>query len=134
MSVANRLLIVKALFCLVRVDLILRIRGYRQLRAMLEGASVRSGDVPESSSGAVTEAVCHAALRACSWYFPRPLCLQRSAATALLLRRQGVPASMVVGARIAPVQGHAWVEVDELIVNDDPEFITRTYAIVERIP
>lgn len=134
MRVARRLLVAKAFFCLVRVDFILRIRGYRQLRALLEGASARSGDVSTASSVAVTEAACNAALRACSWYFPRPLCLQRSAATALLLRRHGVPATVVVGARIAPVQGHAWVEVGELIVNDDPEFITRHYAIVERIP
>lgn len=134
MSIAKRLLIAKAFLCLVRVDFILRIRGYRQLRALIEEAPAQSGEVPAASRAAVTEAVCNAALLACSWYIPRPLCLQRSAATALLLRRHGVPATVVVGARIAPVQGHAWVEVDESIVNDDPEFITRTYAIVERIP
>jgi transglutaminase superfamily protein len=40
------------------------------------------------------------------------LCLQRSAATTLLLRRHGWDAEMVIGAKLLPFQSHAWVEVN----------------------
>src|SRR3974390_1761923 len=49
---------------------------------------------------------------ACIWYWKEVLCLQRSAATACLLKRYGVPAQMVIGAQHMPFKAHAWVEVD----------------------
>ena len=39
---------------------------------------------------------------ACIWYWKEALCLQRSAATACLLKKYGVRAQMVVGAQQMP--------------------------------
>src|SRR5713226_7491312 len=51
--------------------------------------------------------VCSAVDHACIWYWKQVLCLQRSAATACLLRRYGAKAQMVIAARPMPFQG-AW--------------------------
>jgi len=59
------------------------------------------------------------------------LCLQRSAATTMLLRRHGAAAEMVIGAQVLPFKSHAWVEVDRVIVNDKP-YIKEIYQELER--
>ena len=54
-------------------------------------------------------------------FYPRPvLCLERSIATTLLLRRHGIAAELVLGARMLPFKSHAWVEVGGVPVNDKP--------------
>ena len=68
---------------------------------------------------------------ACIWYWKEALCLQRSAATACLLKRYGVPAQLVIGAQQMPFRAHAWVEVDGRVVNDKP-YVPEMYAALER--
>ena len=68
---------------------------------------------------------------ACIWYWKEALCLQRSAATACLLRKYGVPAQMVIGAQQMPFKAHAWVEVDGRVVNDKP-YTPELYAVLDR--
>jgi len=68
---------------------------------------------------------------ACVFYFKRALCLQRSAATALLLKRFGWSAELVIGAQLLPFESHAWVEIDRRVVNDKP-YITEIYQELER--
>jgi len=75
--------------------------------------------------------ICQAVDRACIWYAKRVLCLQRSAATACLLKRAGVPAELVIGTQFTPFRAHAWVEVAGLIVNDRP-YITEIYTVLTR--
>jgi len=64
--------------------------------------------------------VCSAVEKGCVWYPKKTLCLQRSAVTACLLRRQGIAARLVIGARPIPFLAHAWVEVEGSVVNDLP--------------
>jgi len=66
----------------------------------------------------VTERVSEAVNYACAWYPKQALCLQRSVVTACLLRSQGVPAQMVLGAQKLPFKAHAWVEVNGRAVNE----------------
>src|SRR6202050_3255384 len=68
---------------------------------------------------------------ACIWYWKEVLCLQRSAATACLLKRYGVPAQMMIGAQQMPFRAHAWVEVDSRVVNDKP-YMPEMYAVLDR--
>ena len=68
---------------------------------------------------------------ACIWYWKEALCLQRSAATACLLKKYGVPAQMVIGAQQLPFKAHAWVEVDGRVVNDKP-YTPEMYAVLDR--
>jgi hypothetical protein len=59
------------------------------------------------------------------------LCLQRSAAAACLLKRYGIPAQMVIGAKQMPFKAHAWVEVGGRVVNDKP-YMPEIYAELDR--
>jgi hypothetical protein len=77
------------------------------------------------------ERICAAVDMACIWYWKEVLCLQRSAATACLLKRYGVPARMVIGAQQMPFRAHAWVEVDGRVVNDKP-YTPEMYAVLDR--
>jgi hypothetical protein len=79
----------------------------------------------------VCERVCAAVDTACVWYWKEALCLQRSAATACLLRRYGVQAELVIGAQQMPFKAHAWVEVDGRVVNDKP-YTPEMYAVLDR--
>ena len=60
--------------------------------------------------------ICDAVLLAACLYWKPVLCLQRSACTALLLRRHGVDAHVVIGFRPSPFFCHAWVEVEGRVV------------------
>jgi transglutaminase superfamily protein len=79
----------------------------------------------------VTERVCFAVDMACIWYWKEVLCLERSAATAWMLKRYGVPAQLVLGAQQMPFKAHAWVEVRGRIVNDKP-YMQEIYAVLDR--
>jgi hypothetical protein len=82
------------------------------------------------TTGAV-ERICSAIDLACICYWKPVLCLQRSAATACLLRHYGVPAALVIGAQQTPFKAHAWVEVHGRIVNDKP-YTREMYAVLDR--
>jgi hypothetical protein len=77
------------------------------------------------------EQLCHAMDLACVLYFKVVLCHQRSVATTMLLRRWGLPAEFVIGARIIPFEPHAWVELDRVVINDKP-YVNQIYRQLER--
>jgi len=78
-----------------------------------------------------TETICRAVDLAAIWYWKQVPCLQRSAPTTCVLRRQGIAAQLVIGAQCKPFRAHAWVEVDGRIVNDKP-YTSELYAVVDR--
>jgi hypothetical protein len=75
--------------------------------------------------------ICSAIDFACIWYWKEALCLQRSAATACLLKKHGVPAQLVIGTQQLPFKAHAWVEVDGRVVNDKP-YTPEMYEVLDR--
>jgi Transglutaminase-like superfamily len=75
--------------------------------------------------------LCLAIDMACMCYPKQVLCLQRSAATACLLRRYGLPAQMVIGVQKLPFKAHAWVELDGRVVNDKP-YLLEMYSVLDR--
>ena len=78
-----------------------------------------------------TGALCRAMDIACVLYPKRVLCLQRSAATVLLLRRYGIAAELVIGAQVLPFRSHAWAEVDQCPVGDK-SYVSTLYQELER--
>lgn len=85
---------------------------------------------PAEIAGAV-ERICAAVDMACIWYWKEALCLQRSAATACLLKEYGESAQLVIGAQPMPFKAHAWVEVNGRVVNDKP-YTPEMYAVLDR--
>lgn len=120
-------LIVKAYLKLIHFDLYLARGNFEPLYKKVREHPIGKGPVSPAS----VERICSAIDIACIWYWKEALCMQRSAATVCLLRRHGVPAQMVIGARQMPFKAHAWVEVDGRVVNDKP-YIREMYGVLDR--
>jgi hypothetical protein len=122
-------LVFKSWLLLLYADFIIRFCDFKRLHAIIRNQKtvfpIVSGGSPASTE------LCRAADLACVFYFKQVLCLQRSAATTLLLRRHGWEAEMVIGAQMLPFKSHAWVEIKGAIVNDKP-YMLDIYQVLER--
>jgi hypothetical protein len=99
---------------MLRYDLLSALFGFQAVRARTR-RPVRASQTGGSDFPSAVPKVVAAAT---SFYWKPVLCVQRSIVTARMLRRRGVDAEVVIGCRIAPFVGHAWVEVGGRIVND----------------
>jgi hypothetical protein len=120
-------LVLRAYFRLIQFDLYLVHGDFNSLYDKVRGYPI--GKMPSQVN--VVEQISSAVDMACIWYWKKVLCLQRSAATACLLKRYGVPAQMTIGAQQMPFKAHAWVEVDGRVVNDKP-YIREMYAVLDK--
>lgn len=120
-------LLLQAYFELIYFDLHLRRGNFAALYQKVRNYPTRR---PIGVPG-VTEKICAAVDMASIWYWKEVLCLQRSAATACLLKRYGIPAQMMIGAQQMPFKAHAWVEVDARVVNDRP-YMREMYAVLDQ--
>jgi hypothetical protein len=121
------LLVLRAYLMLIQFDLCLARGDFQALYSKVQ--ICQRSKTPTSHDP--TEQICSAVDMACIWYWKEVLCLQRSAATACLLKRHGVPAQMMIGAQRMPFKAHAWVEVDGRVVNDKP-YVREMYAVLDR--
>jgi hypothetical protein len=120
-------LVFKAYGKLIYFDFYLARRNFSALYEKVRSYPVRK----KAASPQSVEEICSAMDMACIWYWKEALCLQRSAATACLLREYGVPAQLVIGAQHMPFKAHAWVEVESQVVNDKP-YMHEMYAVLDR--
>ncbi len=119
--------VLRAYLRLMQFDLYLARGNFRALYEKVRGYPIRKLLVPVNG----VEQICAAVDMACIWYWKEVLCLQRSAATACLLKRYGVPAQMMIGVQQIPFKAHAWVEVDGRVVNDKP-YMREMYAVLDK--
>jgi hypothetical protein len=120
-------LVLRAYLRLVQFDLYLARGNFQTLYDKVRTFPIT--EMPTSVDS--TERICAAVDMACIWYWKEVLCLQRSAATACLLKHYGVPAQMMIGAQQMPFKAHAWVEVQGQVVNDKP-YMREMYAVLDR--
>ena len=120
-------LVLKAFFTLLLFEIYLARGNFGALYGKVRKYPI----VPRVPAPDVAEQICSAVDIACIWYWKEVLCLQRSAATACLLRKYGIPASMVIGAQHMPFKAHAWVEVKGQVVNDK-SYTPEMYAVLDR--
>lgn len=120
-------LIIESWFWLFYFECIMCFRKFQELHRIVHRTIISS----QTTTLVPHEQLCRAMDYACVFYFKQVLCLQRSAATTLLLRRHGWKAEMVVGAQMLPFRSHAWCEIDRIIVNDKP-YMLDIYQVVER--
>lgn len=121
-------LVLESWLLLFRFEWTMRFRGFQELRYIVHNERVRTTMSVRQRS---KEQLCCAMDYACILYFRPVLCLQRSAATTLLLRRHGWSSEMVIGARVLPFKSHAWCEIDGVVVNDKP-YMRDLYELLER--
>jgi len=111
-------LVGNAIFELLRYEFCMRCGGFRRIERQMRKPARRAmlrGLVPEKE-------VMRAMDLALTLYWKRVQCLQRSVAAALLLRKYGFPAKLIIGCRTEPFLSHAWVEVGDRAVNDSPVY------------
>jgi hypothetical protein len=101
---------------LLYVDCVMSFHGFPRVHEIVRKRLVRARQLPAVD---VSE-LCRGMDLACVFYVKRVLCMQRSGATTLLLRRYGQRAEMIIGVQLIPFRSHAWVEIDGHVVNDKP--------------
>lgn len=121
-------LVFESWLLLMRFEWIIGFCEFKQLHRVVQKEPVRR--VP-STRLAHQDDLCRAMDYACVFYAKRVFCLQRSSATTLLLRRHGIDAELVIGAKLLPFRSHAWVEVNGQVVNDRP-YMNTIYQVLER--
>jgi hypothetical protein len=119
--------VIESWLLLLYFDWLMHFFGFQRIHAVVRVQQLR----PPSEVQANDRELSHAVDLACVFYFKHVLCLQRSAATAFLLRRHGWGAEMVIGAQLLPFQSHAWVEINGEVANDKP-YITEIFEVLER--
>lgn len=122
-----RFLVLRAYFKLILFDLYLLRGNFNALHEKVRRSRVRKRPLTSDA----TERICASVDMACIWYWKEVLCLQRSAATACLLKQFGVAGEVVIGVQQLPFRSHAWVEVDGKVVSDKP-YMREMYAVVEK--
>jgi hypothetical protein len=122
------LLALECYFLLIRIDLRMRFGGLPVICKVVRNSHSRNS---KDCTVTTVPDLCHAIDLACVLYFKPVFCLQRSAATALLLRSFGYQAEMVIGAQMVPFRSHAWVETQGAVVNDKP-YMLEIYQVLER--
>jgi hypothetical protein len=121
-------LVIESWVLLFYFEFVLRLRSFKALHEIVRKEKIRPAREPMLRSSAE---LCHAVDLACLFYFRRVMCLQRSAATTLLMRRHGWEAEMVIGAQTLPFKSHAWVELRGTVVNDK-SYVPQIYTVLER--
>jgi hypothetical protein len=102
---------------LLAFDLLLKIKGFQSLIKRVESWPIAE---PRRMDPAICKRVRGMVDRAQMYYPKKAMCLQHSAVVTCLLRRQGVPAEMVLAAQEFPPRAHAWTEVMNEVVSDSP--------------
>jgi len=123
-----RRLVLESWILLLYFELIMRFRDFEALHGIVRERKV---DPTTSTNQISSEDLCQAVDLACVFYLKQVQCLQRSAATVVLLRRHGWKAEMVIGVQMIPFMSHAWVEINGLVVNDKP-YVLDIYRVLER--
>jgi len=121
------LLLLEAYFSLLRFDLYLRKKSFATILDIVRSCPVSVKAPPDGTIEQTTRAVDLAVLL----YWKKLLCLERSVVLLALLRRRGVPAELVIGAKQLPFRAHAWVEVRGVVVNDK-DYVSQIYRQLER--
>jgi hypothetical protein len=122
-----RFVVLKAYWKLIHFDLYLARGNFAALYNKVRKYPVRK----QAPAPGAVERICSSVDMACIWYWKEALCLQRSAATACLLKDYGYAAQLVIGAQQMPFKAHAWVEVEGQVVNDKV-YMHEMYAVLDR--
>jgi len=121
-------LVLKSWLLLLYFEFVMRFRGFKGVHDAVRKHRIHPAI---AGKGPPSDELCHAVDLACAFYFKQVFCLQRSAATTVLLRWHGWDAEMVIGAQILPFRSHAWVEINGAVVNDKP-YMLDIYQVLER--
>ena len=121
-------LVLMSWILLAYLDCVMHIGDFKRLHSIVRTQKMKARATGDDR----VQRLCRAVDLACALYFKRVLCLQRSAATTILLRRNGSKAELVIGAQLLPFRSHAWVEIDGQVVNDKP-YLPQVFHLLDRL-
>jgi hypothetical protein len=114
---------------LLYFDLILKFAGFQSLIKKVEQWPIRTPRVTDLEKCRRVRTMVN---RAQMYYPKKAMCLQHSAVVTCLLRRGGVPAELVLAAQEFPPRGHAWAEVEGIVIND-LQTVKNSHRVLKRI-
>ena len=123
----SKCLILQVCMELMACEPYLRGNRFHRLHARVRLCRVRE----RVESPSIAKAICEAINTVSLWYPKRILCLQRSAATARVMRTHGLYAEMVIGTQQIPFRSHAWVEIDGQVMNERID-VRQIYTVLDR--
>jgi hypothetical protein len=112
-----------ALVVVVACHLLAKVGKFPVLRGAVSRWPVRPHS--NASGAQVQNAVDHALV----WLPIRTHCLNYSAALVIMMRLRGIPAQLIVGVRQRPFEGHAWVEIDHIVMG--PPFDRSSFVAID---
>lgn len=129
----HRLVLLAAAIALPVLALGLRVMGLSRVQALTMRSKPRASNVAESAEPRLLASLVKTASR---HTIGRSTCLTRSLCLVWLLQRRGVPNALRIGVQLSDGQlaAHAWVEVDGVPVNDDPEIGARFHPFGDLVP
>lgn len=113
---------------LIFYDILTKLGGFKWVRAQVLRTTRKEQEAPPGKVKEIVDAVDVASV----FYYKRVMCLHRSFAAVRLMRKSGVKAELIIASRPLPFLSHAWVEVDNQIVNDKPGY-KRKLQVLEKI-
>ena len=119
---AERRLLLRAFIALARVDLTLRVAGFRRLAARARLGAPPAGGRDEAAALGRARRYARTIDMAARHHVVPARCLHRSLVLHEWLRRDGLPGELRIGVRKEgeALRAHAWVELDGQVVNDTP--------------
>jgi hypothetical protein len=140
LSPAELRMLVSAIFLLPLINLLLSVLGYSRLLHVLEKLTPLNESQPQYST--TEEALCKAksaarmVVIAASYGIYRATCLRKSLLVFWFLRRQGVAGAICFGVRLnqGNLEAHAWVEWQDIVINDEADVRQRYAPLKNGIP
>ena len=126
-SIPLILLILKACFYLLRVEIMIR---FGTIQTIYKRVRLSHTELRPLGTQHLLDTLSRAMDIACAFYPRRVLCLQRSTALLFLLRQNGWNAKLIIGAQIIPFRSHAWVELDGNVVGEK-SYMREMYQVLE---
>lgn len=65
-------------------------------------------------------------------YFKKTYCLAWATTFCILALKKGWPANLLIGVQTNPFYAHAWAEIDNIVINDDPQ-VNQVLSIIAQI-
>lgn len=121
-------LVLRAFADLVLYDILVVLGGFPRIRSLVK--KTRAKNKPTNNE--TIKRICNAVDIASCFYLKQVRCMHRSFVAVRLLRKAGVKADLVIASRPVPFVSHAWVEVNEHVVNDKQGY-KRRLTEMERI-
>ena len=122
------LLVLRAFKELILYEILIKFGGFPRVRRYV----LKTKRSNRTLSSNIVKNVVDAVDIAGCFYVREVKCLHRSFAATRILRKMGVGAELIIATRPLPFMSHAWVEVDNEIVNDKPGY-KRKLLVMDRM-